>query len=147
MRVRAIIPYNDRIVLVKRTRIVEGRVKEYFVFPGGGVEGSETLEECIKREVFEEIGIVVDPFKEIYRVRGKREEVFFLCKYVSGEFGTGKGPEFNSEGYRERGTYEIVTVPTTEISSIDLLPLVQVALVEDLKKYGSLEGIQFRELS
>ncbi len=147
MRVRAIIPYNDRIVLVKRTRIVDGRIKEYFVFPGGGVEGSETLEECVKREVLEETGIDVDPFKEVYRLRGKKEEVFFLCKYVSGELGSGKGPEFNSAEYKERGTYEIVAVPTIEISSIDLLPLVQVALVEDLKKYGSFEGIQFRELS
>ena len=147
LRVRAIISYGNRLVLIERIKQT-GEEKKYFVFPGGGVEDFETLEECVHREVLEEVGIEVKPLRELYRVNTERKtEVFFLCEYISGEIGTGKGPEFTSKSYGDRGTYVPTTISLSEIGVIDLLPLVQAALIEDLKKYGSFENILFRELS
>jgi len=56
-RVRCIIPYNNGIIFIKRERLKNGRSLKYYVFPGGGVESNETLDEALKRESFEELGI------------------------------------------------------------------------------------------
>ena len=39
---------------------------EYYVFPGGGVEGEESLEEGVRREVLEEFGIEVEVKQKLY---------------------------------------------------------------------------------
>ena len=49
--VRAIIMKNNHILLVQSNR-------GDFKFPGGGVEGNENHEECLKREVREETGYI-----------------------------------------------------------------------------------------
>ncbi|MGL4319457.1 MAG: NUDIX hydrolase [Paracoccaceae bacterium] len=36
-------------------------------FPGGGREGTETPEECVLRELFEEFGLTLSPDRLIYR--------------------------------------------------------------------------------
>ncbi len=62
-----------------------------FWFPGGGLDKGETLEECVKREVWEETGIQVDVgellhFKEIFFYYDPTDEAFqnfsffYLCR-------------------------------------------------------------------
>ena len=98
---------------------------EYYVFPGGGLEENETLEECAKREIFEEFGIVVEVKNKLYlkKVDDEFEQYLFLCKYVSGTLGTGSGPEFSGDPkYIDRGLYIPTIVPKEEIKNIRLLP-------------------------
>lgn len=98
---------------------------EYYVFPGGGLEENETLEECAKREIFEEFGIVVEVKNKLYfkKVDDEFEQYLFLCKYVSGTFGSGTGPEFSGDPkYIDRGLYIPTIVPKKEIRNIRLLP-------------------------
>lgn len=52
-----------------------------------------------------------------------QKEIFFLCKYISGKFGTGEGPEFsNDPKYIDSGKYIPEIVKKEEIKNILLLP-------------------------
>ena len=92
LRARAIIIKEGKLVSVFRER--EGSV--FYTFPGGGAEGNETEQECVVREVFEEFGIVVRPIKKVYTYENKISvEQFYVCEWISGDFGTGSGEEFD----------------------------------------------------
>ena len=98
---------------------------EYYVFPGGGLEENETLEECAKREILEEFGIIVEVKNQLYfrQIGEEFEEYVFLCRYVSGVLGSGTGPEFSGDPkYIDRGLYIPTIVPKEEIRNIRLLP-------------------------
>ena len=87
---------------------------EYYVFPGGGLEENETLEEGVKREVLEEFGIEVEVKEKLYfrQIGEELDEYLFLCKYVSGTIGTGTGTEFSGDSkYAERGLYIPTILP------------------------------------
>lgn len=81
MRVAAIIIKDSKILLLRRLK--DGL--EYFVFPGGGVEDDESLEEAAKREIKEELGIdiVLDRLAFQLNNRGDKES-YFLVKEFSG---------------------------------------------------------------
>ncbi len=99
---------------------------EYYVFPGGGFEDDDiTFENGVKREILEEFGIVVEVKEELYKreIENELEEHLFRCEYVSGDLGTGTGPEFsNNPKYIERGEYIPIIVPKEKIKNIRLLP-------------------------
>ena len=98
---------------------------EYYVFPGGGIEGDESFEEGVKREVLEEFGIEVEVIRKLYYrpITEEKDEYLYLCKYVSGTLGTGTGPEFSGDPkYADRGLYIPTVVPKEEIKNIRLLP-------------------------
>ena len=53
LRVSALLRWHDRILLCRQ----EKPGKEYWLLPGGGVDGGESLAEALWRELGEEIGI------------------------------------------------------------------------------------------
>jgi 8-oxo-dGTP diphosphatase len=53
VRVGALIRWYDRILLCRQEK--PGR--EYWLLPGGGVEGGETLDAALRRELGEELGL------------------------------------------------------------------------------------------
>lgn len=83
-RIRAvgIVVKGDDVLLMHRRNI-----KEYFVFPGGGVEEGETIEQAVLRELKEETTLDVGIKKLLYRhvYDDGSEQYFFLCDYISGE--------------------------------------------------------------
>ena len=122
-RVAAIINYNNKIVLIKREKGFGTEQRLYYVIPGGGVEEDEVLEEAVKREIMEEIGIEILLRKEKFHLRTKeKNEYFFLADYFSGEVGTGYGPEFTSRDYEKYGNYEVVLVDKENIKNLNLMP-------------------------
>lgn len=56
LRVSALLRWQDRILLCRQ----EKPGKEYWLLPGGGVGGGESLTEALQRELAEELGIADD---------------------------------------------------------------------------------------
>lgn len=84
VRVSAIILRERKILLIHRIKNGE----EYWVFPGGGMEDTETPEEGIVREVKEETGLDVLNYHlafMAYNEASKKEEPFYFCDVSEGE--------------------------------------------------------------
>ena len=140
IRVAGIIPMEDGFALMHRTGNKVCGILDYHVFPGGGWEEGETLQEGVAREIKEEFGIDVEVLEKIYEYEFLREgstqkEYFFLCKYIAGKFGTGDGPEFNNDPkYADRGKFVPEIIKREEIEKINLLPEeIKEKFVEDAK--------------
>lgn len=93
-RAVGIIIQNNKILLMRRIR----NGQEYFVFPGGGVEEGETLEEATIREIKEELSLdakldkllfkMFNPSKNNQKEMG-RDDNFYLITEFSGELKLG----------------------------------------------------------
>ena len=131
-RVRAIIFYEDKILSMYRER--EGRI--FYTFPGGGMEENETEEECVIREVYEEFGISVKPIKKVYVCEDQINiSSYYICEWLSGEFGTGHGEEFDKE--QKNGIYRPTMMKITDIPTQPLKPSeVAAAFYDDYMKQG-----------
>ena len=117
LRARAIIIKEGKLVSMFRER--EGSV--FYTFPGGGAEGNETEQECVVREVFEEFGIVIRPIKKVYTYENKISvEQFYVCEWISGDFGTGSGEEFDKEQKNE--VYKPTLIEISDIPKLPLMP-------------------------
>lgn len=55
----AIIRRGDLVLIARRD--VSQKLAGFWEFPGGKVEGAETIEECIVREIHEELGVEAIP--------------------------------------------------------------------------------------
>ena len=125
---RGIIIYSNNgkneLITIKRVKKIEDKIETYYTIPGGFLEESETYEEAIKREIKEELGIIVVP-KELL-LKKEREsfkiiEEYFKCHYVEGVLGSGIGEEWTCDE-EKYGKYEIVKIDINELSEYRLLP-------------------------
>ena len=138
IRLAGILQMDDGFAFMHRVGVKNHPVGDYYTFPGGGREGEESFEDGVKREIKEEFGIEVEVQKLLYEKHdGERskDEYFYLCKYVSGEFGTGDGPEFNNDPkYADRGQYIPEIIKREDLEKIVLLPYdVRDMFIEDVK--------------
>jgi len=94
-RAVGILVNDKKILLIHRTN--DG--KEYWVFPGGGKEEDETVEEAIVREIEEEATIKCKIAKLLYTHEYSdigHKQYFYLCKYISGTPKLGKFNELQT---------------------------------------------------
>ncbi|MCB4204268.1 (deoxy)nucleoside triphosphate pyrophosphohydrolase [Deferribacterales bacterium Es71-Z0220] len=59
----AVIIKNDKVLLARRKK--GQRLESFWEFPGGKVEYGETLQQCLERELYEELGIIAEAGKII----------------------------------------------------------------------------------
>ena len=139
IRLAGIIPMGNGFALMHRVGVQNHPIGEYYVFPGGGQESNETYEEGVIREVKEEFGIdvkVIEKLYEMEHLNKMTKELFFLCEYISGELGTGTGPEFSGDPkYEHRGQYLPEIISREDVENITLLPFeIRDKFIEDMKK-------------
>ena len=83
-----IIEKDGRYLIVKRGQTSKCALK--WEFPGGKIEKGETLEECMTRELKEELDIEVEVHQRLDTVVRENEELTtelipFRCKIIKGE--------------------------------------------------------------
>lgn len=132
IRVVAIIIDNGKILVMHR--INNG--KEYNVFPGGGVENGETVEQAVLREVQEETSLEVKIEKMLYHhiYDDGTEHFFYLCRYVSGDPKLGDGNEARNMKESNTNFYNPIWCDIKELPQLLLYPLeVRDWFIEDVK--------------
>jgi len=91
MRIRAgiVLIKDNNVALIERHRAG----LDYFVFPGGGVDEGESVEQAAIRETMEELGIEVSIQQKVAVIQfgPNSRQVYFLVEQTGGEFGTGVG--------------------------------------------------------
>jgi 8-oxo-dGTP diphosphatase len=125
IRAAALITRGDSILLVKH-RGVRDPGNAWWVSPGGGVEGAESLVECAAREVREETGLeagigemvyireFVEPVTDTHHI-----EVFFTAEVTGGVLAAGAQPDDNDYVHEIE---EVRFVRRDELAGIKLYP-------------------------
>ena len=141
--VRGIITKEDKIAVIKRIRENEGKIREYYVLPGGGVEENESFEIAMKREAKEELGVDINVKGTLYKFVNRGElNTFMLCEITNGNIGSGVGPEFTSEDYKKNGQYIPMLLTKEQIRDIDLVPNeIRDRILKDLKKAKTFKNL------
>jgi chloramphenicol 3-O-phosphotransferase/ADP-ribose pyrophosphatase YjhB (NUDIX family) len=111
-----IVENNNRILLVRHTK--QGAY-DFWVAPGGGVEGTEDLRSAARREVFEESGLHVEPLQLAYieefsNPHTRECKVWFTGRLVGGTISTeaieAKREHITEAAWLSRGEFEGKTV-------------------------------------
>ena len=87
VRISGIVFKEGKIALVKHENSFNG---DYYLLPGGGLERDETIEECVLREVKEEIGLDVKVktlayYEDVVSKDDHTLHLIFKCEIVGGK--------------------------------------------------------------
>lgn len=138
-RVGGVYVDDNKMLLVHRIKEIEGGVREYYVLPGGGVEEGEDFHTALLREMKEEIGVDVIKYSDDvkYSVEDRDNHYYYEIYEISGEIGTGCGPEFTDESYKDHGKYLIEMVDIKDIvdGKIEIVPReIREQIIENYKR-------------
>lgn len=130
LRPRAVaILYNTQNQVLLMLRRKNGKV--YATLPGGGIEEGETPTEACKREVLEEVNLVVEVGPQVAEWDNlNNHEHYFLTRYLSGDMRLGDGPE----GIRQSADnhYEPAWTDLASLEAVNLVPEQARGLVREL---------------
>lgn len=92
----AVIEADGRYLITRRTK---GHLEGFWEFPGGKVRPGESLPECLRREVREELGVEVNVGEKLETVTWHYPERtvvlhFFRCSPAGGEITPQEGQAF-----------------------------------------------------
>ena len=116
VRLAAVIIDKNKLLLIHRKK----EQREYWVFPGGGLEERESYEKGLKREVLEETGSKIKPIKLLYKLKGgeiKDFHPYYLCQLVGERKLKFTGPE------KERDKDQVYKPEWISISKIAKMPV------------------------
>lgn len=122
-----IIIEDDKVALIERVN-AKGT---YFLFPGGGVEEGETVEEAAVREAWEELGVEVQLVGLVAVVEfDQNEQHYYLAQIVNGVFGNGTGKELASAAASPAGTYKPVWLRQSRLHEYNVRPVKLAELIQ-----------------
>lgn len=80
-RAVGIVIHNEALLVMHRKN-----TREYYTFPGGGIEPNETIEDAVQREILEETSITATTDKLLYILHNSNGDnhYYYLCKYIKG---------------------------------------------------------------
>lgn len=122
-KIRAVAMVVDHGSILLMRRVSQGR--EYYVFPGGGVEANESVEDAVVREVREEASLAVQIEWPLYHhvYDDSSEHWFYLCRYISGHPQLGQGNEMESMRANPGELYEPFWCEIDRLSEMLIYPL------------------------
>ena len=124
-RAAAIIVENRQVLLVHRIK----DLRDYWVLPGGSIEGNESVEQACLREVKEETGLDVQILGCVLTMINKgREETYLLARPIGGSIELG-GPEKSRQSASNR--YVLQWMGVDDLHKIDLQPKEITAVVAE----------------
>lgn len=115
---RAIIFDDEKLLVFFRRKIKDGKEVTYYAIPGGHVEGKETYEETVIRELKEEMNLDIKilGYLGVMNV-DNREEHYYHAEILSGEIKFG-GEELDRNS--STNYYEIRWLPLNELDNSDI---------------------------
>jgi len=109
LRVRAcgVCVENNQVLLINHSGLVEG---DFWSLPGGGVEFGETIQDCLKREFFEETELVIEVCDFLFACEFIHRplhaiELYFGVKRIAGTLAIGNDPEFGKRQIIKQVTF------------------------------------------
>ncbi len=120
--VRAIVIHEQRLLLMRRNKFGH----EYYTLIGGGIDHGETPEAALYREVAEETTLkIANPRLVIVEDAGPSYglQYIYLADYVSGNPVLAVDSEEAKDNALGQNLYQPLWLPTTELNTIDLLPI------------------------
>lgn len=81
--------WNDQKQILIDRRLPEGLLGGLWEFPGGKIEPGETVEQCIKREILEELGIAIEVGEHLITINHTYSHfhvtlIVHHCRHISG---------------------------------------------------------------
>ena len=131
IRAVAVIIHEEKLLLIWR----KYSGKEYYVFPGGGVEDNETVEQAVLREVKEETSLEVKIDKLLYHHHyiNDSDQYFYLCTYISGEPLLGDANEKMAMEKNLGDLFEPIWIEIIQLKNLLIYPLeIRDWLIEDI---------------
>lgn len=117
-RAAALVVDGGRVAVIERRRVGE----TYFLFPGGRIEAGETPEQCVAREILEELGLNVRVERLVARATyAETLQLYFAVTIVSGTFGTGVGEEYAAD-VQTHGIYIPRWIELRELGRLPIHP-------------------------
>lgn len=140
-RAVAIVLDHDKLLVIHRKNS-----RDYYTFPGGGVENGETNEQAAVREIKEETSIDCEVGPLAYELHYDNGDThyYFWAKYIAGEPAIMPGTnefEANALGFN---TYTPEWVPVSELAHTTVFPLeVRDKLIQDMQNGFSSDPVIF----
>jgi len=100
--------YNNKNEILITQRGDQKNYKKW-EFPGGKVKPNEELNKSIKRELKEELNVVVYPIKVIYSNTYKKYDLIFIeCLYETGTIELNEHLDYNWTKIKDLGNYNFL---------------------------------------
>ena len=131
-RAVAVVAHDEKLLVMYRKN-----TREYFTFPGGGIEPNETNEQAAIREIKEETSVDIRLGKLRYELHYENgdKHYYFLAEYLAGEPHIMPGTNEHADNLSGKDTYEPRWLPLQEAAKAILYPLeVRDQLMKDLKQ-------------
>ncbi|ASP37805.1 DNA mismatch repair protein MutT [Bacterioplanes sanyensis] len=125
---------SQQILLIHRIK----NDREYWVFPGGGIEAGETAEQAVIREVKEETSLIAKSVALVFeQFNADRKESYFSVDIASGKVELGNGPEKLKQS--RSNFYAPQWVDVAKLKAINLQPEAAAEKLQKLLPQGGLK--------